>query len=221
MFAEGFMLASSHAIKFAKEMLDGTATAFYEVDNDLNLANFLLCGVPTEFHHQYLGGMNRFDPLHVRRAADKSVARLGHEIERDPTFDTATYQSFSEGFGISDVLEFYFRRDAKIVAGLSVVWDRRCKIPDGVVHVAQKMHRYIEFNLVDSKSTPTETMSRYGLTSRERDVARLLCCGRTNREISELLTISLATVKTHLIHIFEKLGVENRSAVVALMSRLQ
>jgi ATP/maltotriose-dependent transcriptional regulator MalT len=29
----------------------------------------------------------------------------------------------------------------------------------------------------------------------------------------------MATVKTHLIHIFEKLGVETRSAVVALMSR--
>ncbi|WP_236000622.1 helix-turn-helix transcriptional regulator, partial [Bradyrhizobium uaiense] len=41
----------------------------------------------------------------------------------------------------------------------------------------------------------------------------------TNREIGECLSIGLATVKTHLIHIFEKLGVETRSAVVALMSR--
>jgi ATP/maltotriose-dependent transcriptional regulator MalT len=51
-------------------------------------------------------------------------------------------------------------------------------------------------------------------------VIELLCCGRTNREISECLGIGSATVKTHLIHIFEKLGVETRSAVVALMSRL-
>jgi ATP/maltotriose-dependent transcriptional regulator MalT len=62
-------------------------------------------------------------------------------------------------------------------------------------------------------------MARYGLTSRELDVVKLLCCGRTNREISECLKIGSATVKTHLIHIFEKLGVETRSAVVALMSR--
>ena len=50
-------------------------------------------------------------------------------------------------------------------------------------------------------------------------MVELLCCGRANREISECLNIGLATVKTHLIHIFEKLGVETRSAVVALMSR--
>ena len=36
-------------------------------------------------------------------------------------------------------------------------------------------------------------------------MVELLCCGRTNREISECLNIGLATVKTHLIHIFEKL----------------
>ncbi len=41
------------------------------------------------------------------------------------------------------------------------------------------------------------------------EVVELLCCGRTNREIGECLNIGLATVKTHLIHIFEKLGVED------------
>ena len=51
------------------------------------------------------------------------------------------------------------------------------------------------------------------------DVVQLVCCGRTNREIGECLKIGQATVKTHLIHIFEKLGVETRSAVVALISR--
>ena len=53
------------------------------------------------------------------------------------------------------------------------------------------------------------------------DVVQLLCRGQTNRVISECLEISQATVKTHLIHIFEKLGVETRSAVVALMARQQ
>ena len=62
---------------------------------------------------------------------------------------------------------------------------------------------------------------RYGLTARELEVVGLLCCGRTNREIGECLHISRATVKTHLIHIFQKLGVETRSAAVAMMSRLR
>ena len=82
-----------------------------------------------------------------------------------------------------------------------------------------KIHRYLEFNLVACSSL-YDRGPRFGLTSREMDVVRLLCCGRTNREISECLNIGQATVKTHLIHIFEKLGVETRSAVVALMARM-
>ena len=88
---------------------------------------------------------------------------------------------------------------------------------------AREMRRNIgvifqQFNLV-GRTTVSDDGQRYGLTGREMDVVRLLCCGRTNREISECLKIGQATVKTHLIHIFEKLGVETRSAVVALMAR--
>jgi DNA-binding NarL/FixJ family response regulator len=58
------------------------------------------------------------------------------------------------------------------------------------------------------------------LTLRELDVVRLVARGASNREIARDLTISEATVKTHLIKIFEKLGVADRtSAVTTAMER--
>ena len=57
------------------------------------------------------------------------------------------------------------------------------------------------------------------LSAREIEILELVARGTTNREAAERLFISEATVKTHLIHIFEKLGVETRSAVVAVMAR--
>jgi ATP/maltotriose-dependent transcriptional regulator MalT len=117
------------------------------------------------------------------------------------------------------MVDFYFRRNDRIVAGLSVGWAPDCRIPDGTMRIAEKIHDYLEFNLVGPDKAGADQPGRYGLTTRERDVVELLCCGRTNREISECLGIGTATVKTHLIHIFEKLGVETRSAVVARMSR--
>lgn len=53
------------------------------------------------------------------------------------------------------------------------------------------------------------------LTSREREVLHALAQGGTNRSIAEQLFISQATVKTHLIHVFQKLQVEDRTSAVA------
>lgn len=50
-----------------------------------------------------------------------------------------------------------------------------------------------------------------GLTDREREVLRLVAQGASNREISTLLFISEKTTKNHLTHIFEKLGVSDRT----------
>src|SRR6266700_3095788 len=53
------------------------------------------------------------------------------------------------------------------------------------------------------------------LTAREIEVLQLLAFGHTNRDIAEKLFISPDTVKTHLEHIFEKLGASDRTAAVA------
>jgi DNA-binding NarL/FixJ family response regulator len=57
---------------------------------------------------------------------------------------------------------------------------------------------------------------RVKLTDREREVLRLLETGASNREIAKTLFVTEATVKTHLVHVFEKLGVDSRSRAVAV-----
>ena len=60
------------------------------------------------------------------------------------------------------------------------------------------------------------------LTGREVEVLRLMAEGFTNPEISEILSISNHTVKSHVVHIFNKLGVNDRTqaAVWAARNRL-
>ncbi|GAA0625032.1 response regulator transcription factor [Kribbella sandramycini] len=53
------------------------------------------------------------------------------------------------------------------------------------------------------------------LAAREREVLALVAKGTSNREIARELFISEATVKTHLSHVFTKLGVNDRAAAVA------
>ncbi|WP_106848891.1 response regulator transcription factor [Blastococcus sp. Marseille-P5729] len=52
------------------------------------------------------------------------------------------------------------------------------------------------------------------LSDRELEVLRLVAGGATNREAGDALFISETTVKTHLMHLFEKLGVNDRAAAV-------
>jgi DNA-binding NarL/FixJ family response regulator len=53
------------------------------------------------------------------------------------------------------------------------------------------------------------------LSQREREVLELVASGTTNREAAARLFLTEATVKTHLLHIYAKLGVSDRAAAVA------
>lgn len=63
--------------------------------------------------------------------------------------------------------------------------------------------------LAERVSRPDEALS-----AREIEILQALKTGASNREIANQLFISQATVKTHLIHIYGKLGVDNRTAAV-------
>ncbi len=54
------------------------------------------------------------------------------------------------------------------------------------------------------------------LSDREVEVLGLIARGCTNREAAAKLFISEATVKTHLVHVYAKLGVKDRAAAVAV-----
>ena len=53
-----------------------------------------------------------------------------------------------------------------------------------------------------------------GLTQREAEVLREIAAGYSNREIADRLSISEATVKTHVGSVFAKLGVRDRAGAI-------
>ena len=55
-----------------------------------------------------------------------------------------------------------------------------------------------------------------GLTTREAEILAWVACGKTNLEVASILGLSSRTVKKHLEHVFQKLGVETRTAAARL-----
>ena len=56
---------------------------------------------------------------------------------------------------------------------------------------------------------------RTSLTPRELEVLKLVAAGSSNRDIGKVLFLSEATVKSHLVHIYDKLGARSRTSAVA------
>ena len=56
----------------------------------------------------------------------------------------------------------------------------------------------------------TTSAGPFELTARELEVARLVADGRSNPAIASALFISVATVKTHVSHILQKLALDSR-----------
>ena len=65
--------------------------------------------------------------------------------------------------------------------------------------------------------TDIELRSRYGLSAREIEVARLVAAGLSNQEVAEKLGVSYFTARNHVERLLAKLGVGNRSRVGAVL----
>jgi two-component system, NarL family, response regulator DegU len=78
------------------------------------------------------------------------------------------------------------------------------------------LHPEATAQLLKEFVTLAENRSKdYGLSNREMEVLQLLSEGQTNKEIAKALWISEQTVKTHVAHIFDKLGTSDRTETVA------
>ncbi|MFZ3473040.1 helix-turn-helix transcriptional regulator [Streptomyces sp. 4.24] len=87
---------------------------------------------------------------------------------------------------------------------------RRARLPLTPAHTAK-----------DAPPPEADPVEALGLTSRERDVLRLVAAGHTNRQIAEELFISPKTASVHVSNILAKLGVAGRGEAAALAHRLR
>jgi DNA-binding NarL/FixJ family response regulator len=83
------------------------------------------------------------------------------------------------------------------------------------VHAAHRGESVLAPSVAARLVTQLRTPAQDALSDRELEVLSLIAEGETNRGTAARLFISEATVKTHLLHIYEKLGVNDRAAAVA------
>ena len=117
---------------------------------------------------------------------------------------------------------------ARLIEGLSaggVDYLVKPVVPDELVarlqahlRVAREMNAAVRAR--EEEAAPAPALLPNPLTQRELDVLAWVARGKTNRDVAEILGMSPRTVNKHLEHIYEKLGVETRTAAVAQFARL-
>jgi DNA-binding CsgD family transcriptional regulator len=133
--------------------------------------------------------------------ADRGLSGLPvTELDRD------TLAALAEGVGYAlerDVLAERLRAQSERVVALARSTEASVTDPSGP-----------EFGLSGRPPPPPSEALGEELTRRELEVLTMLAEGATNAGIAQRLVVSEGTVKTHVKHIFRKLGVQNRSQAV-------
>jgi DNA-binding NarL/FixJ family response regulator len=89
-------------------------------------------------------------------------------------------------------------------------------VADGDALLAPSITRRLIEHYVRLAAPPIQTAGLADLTARERDVLILIAHGLSNTEISDRLHLSPATVKTHIAHVYRKLGARDRAQVAVI-----
>jgi len=89
------------------------------------------------------------------------------------------------------------------------------KVADGLPYMPSGITMKLFQGMRHMKTVPAASETQITITARQKEVMILMAEGKTDEEIGKTLHLQETTVRTHLFHIQQRLGLENRSQVMA------
>ncbi|EKT53652.1 helix-turn-helix domain-containing protein [Providencia sneebia] len=184
-----------------------SASVYYLVDDLWQPDNYVLYGISSNMHQEYLTHYRELDPLRPDkfRGDDLRLIKMAPEMKHK---NQAFYADFMQPNNITDMAEIFIRRKNKIIAGISVLRDTPFQ-PQEIMRLNAilPIAELITFDILPD--------SLVCYTPKEQEIIHLVREGASNKRIALLLGVSLSTVKTHLRNIFTKANVSNRTELVS------
>lgn len=211
------------SLDLVDSLLPLDSSAFYLVGPDMQHRGVVLRNLNAKVERNYAHNFRDLDPLNpaLFATSDESVVCIDEQISEKELVQTEYYRRFMVPEGHRHVTDMFFRRNGDIVAVLTMLRDEmRGPFTPDELSLLRKLQPFLEYTL-NTVYLPKRVQQRqsaatlYGLTEREVDVLELIVAGANNKEIARELGLSLATVKTHIQHIFQKVGVSSRTALSA------
>ncbi|MBN3836722.1 helix-turn-helix transcriptional regulator [Burkholderia sp. Ac-20344] len=211
-------------VQFAKSALESSAAVFTWLDSSNIVPPYIEQGLGDRMLSDYYSFYIRDDPLNADTLSERGcqIATLREVADKQTFQSSASWRQFHKKYKITDEVDFLFWLGDAPIACLCVLrTDLEQVFPEKERFFY--LYRYIQSNL--ALLAPSRQVARaiklrkeFFLTSREMEVASLLCAGLSNKEIAEDLSVEVVTVKSHVIRILGKLGVKSRTQVTALLA---
>lgn len=179
-----------------------------------HLQSYYFKNISLDTVHCYVNDMSLHDPIFFKNHLknNKSIIPLKqYEI-------SSQYQTFLDQYEIFDNVELIFKTDGLITRGISLIrtQDEGCFTSQELI-ILESFHALAKHTIeqMPYKNALYGMHSEYqSLTNKEKKVLDLILEGKGNQDIANTLFISLATVKTHLQHIFQKMLVKSKSELI-------
>jgi DNA-binding CsgD family transcriptional regulator len=192
--------------------------AFYRIDAQLQAFDFQLLGMAPPMHTAYLDHYRHLDPLKPAACIDAALPVIslqdGMRLQEDTS--NREYQGFLQRHRIVDVVEIIAVVDQRPVAGISLL--RGSELG---VFSSEELANLLPLHGMMQLAAPALARQSHQqlepLTPREREIALLLREGASNKALARSLDLGLPTIKTHLLNLFRKVGVSNRTELVSAL----
>lgn len=207
-----------HCLQAFTQLVPASRGAFYRIDEQLQACDFQLQGMHPHMHADYLQHYRYLDPLQPGTCIDTglSVIPLREGLARQDEACNRQYQQFLRRHQVIDVVEVIARADGRPVAGLSLLRGAELE-PFSTQELITLLPLQGLMQLAARTFVPRASEKLAQLTPRERQIALLLRDGASNKQLARHLEVGLPTVKTHLLNLFRKVAVSNRTELVTAL----
>lgn len=223
-FPNGFQ---REALDLVNGLLPLTSSGFYLVGPDMRHSGVVFRNLDLAVERDYSQKYRELDPLNPALFAqtDERVVCIDEQLSEAELLDSVYYQEFMQPLKHRHVADMFLRRDQDIVAVLTMLREAALgPFTDTELSLARQLQPFIQYSLntvyLPKRYRERDSVQKtYHLTDRELDVLELIVAGASNKVIARQLALSLATVKTHIQHIFRKAQVASRTELSALVLR--
>lgn len=211
------------SLELINNLVQVSSSSFFLVDSGMHHHGTVVQDTKPDIDKDYTTKYASMDPLNPEKFHDSEVqvVTIDSQIAPHMLKQTLYYQEFMQRYNHRYVADMFFRNEGRIVAVLSLLREESLgNFTQPELELLKKVQPFMEYSLntvyLPQRDKERETITqRYQLTDRELDVLELLISGANNKQIAKELNIGLATIKTHLHHIFQKMSVSTRSELVS------